>query len=249
MKAFNILARSCVERMMRKLYTLWLLNRASIGRNVRIHFPIQMQGRGRTFFGDGMTVHRNVTIACAAGSELQFGKKCLIAEAAFICSGLAGKIIFEDDCSIGPFVQLISNSRCNIGEGTHIASYCSIFAREKGLHGTLKVGRRSHIGDNTLVDLSGSVIIGNDVAVGPYSIVYTHDHDHRNSTPVAWAGGVICRPVEIGDGAWVGARVTILSGVTIGSRAVVAAGAVVTKDVPPGAVVGGVPAKILASSS
>ena len=52
-------------------------------------------------------------------------------------------------------------------------------------------------------------------------------------------------PVEIGNGVWVGAHATILSGVTIGDNAVIAAGAVVTKDVPANAVAGGVPAKII----
>ena len=52
-------------------------------------------------------------------------------------------------------------------------------------------------------------------------------------------------PVKIGNGVWVGAHATILSGVTIGDNAVIAAGAVVTKDVPANAVAGGVPAKII----
>lgn len=52
-------------------------------------------------------------------------------------------------------------------------------------------------------------------------------------------------PVEIGDDCWIGGRVTILPGVHVGNGAVIAAGAVVTKDVPPYAVVGGVPAKII----
>ncbi len=52
-------------------------------------------------------------------------------------------------------------------------------------------------------------------------------------------------PVEIGNGVWVGAHATILSGVTIGDNAVIAAGAVVTKDVPANAVVGGVPAQTI----
>ena len=54
-----------------------------------------------------------------------------------------------------------------------------------------------------------------------------------------------CAPVTIGDRVWIGARATVLKGVTIGDGAVVAAGALVTRDVPAGALVGGVPAKVL----
>ena len=56
---------------------------------------------------------------------------------------------------------------------------------------------------------------------------------------------MIPAPVKIGDKVWIGANVTILQGVTIGEGAVIAAGAVVNKDVPPRAVVGGIPAKVL----
>jgi acetyltransferase-like isoleucine patch superfamily enzyme len=196
-----------------------------------------------------MIVHRNVILGCAAGSEIKFGKRCVVSEAAYLCTSYAGKIHCGDDCSIGPFVKLFAHNLCEIGAGSHIESYCSIFAREHGLDGTLKVGRGCHIGDNSIVDLSGSVVLGDNVAVGPYSIIYTHDHDYQADSPAAWAGATLLGPVEIGDGAWVGSRVTILSGVKIGARAVVAAGAVVTKDVPPGVVVGGVPARPIKAQS
>ena len=61
----------------------------------------------------------------------------------------------------------------------------------------------------------------------------------------AQRAGMIAKPIHIGKKVWLGANVTILQGVTIGDNAIVAAGAVVTKDVPANAIVGGVPAKVI----
>ncbi|OQX82496.1 MAG: hypothetical protein B6D64_00125 [Bacteroidetes bacterium 4484_276] len=126
-----------------------------------------------------------------------------------------------------------------------ISSYCQVFPREPGFDGKFIMGGGSNIGDFTTIDTSDDVIIGNQVALGPYDIVYTHDHDYRADSFAAWKGGVVTGKVIIEDGAWVGARVTLLPGVTIGKRAIVAAGSVVTKSVAAGDIVGGIPAKSL----
>jgi acetyltransferase-like isoleucine patch superfamily enzyme len=84
-------------------------------------------------------------------------------------------------------------------------------------------------------------MIGNNVAVGNYTLVMDTDFhavgDHTKPGE--------CSPVVIEDDVWLGARVTVLKGVHIGRGAVVAAGAVVTRDVPPYTLVGGVPAKVI----
>jgi maltose O-acetyltransferase len=85
------------------------------------------------------------------------------------------------------------------------------------------------------------VRIGRNVAIGNYVLIMDSDfhavNDHRESGKSA--------PVIIEDDAWIAARVTILKGVRIGKGAVIAAGAVVTKDVSPRTLVGGVPARVL----
>ena len=72
------------------------------------------------------------------------------------------------------------------------------------------------------------------------------DHNYKVAgIPTVFAGRDVTRPTNIGDDVWVGAGSIIMAGVTIGDGAIIAAGSVVTKDVPPYAIVGGVPAKIL----
>ena len=90
----------------------------------------------------------------------------------------------------------------------------------------------------SFLDLGG-ITIGDDVQIGPKVNLITENHPVDPSNRHA----LLLQPIVIKKNAWIGAAVTILPGVTIGENAVVAAGAVVTKDVPDNTIVGGVPAK------
>jgi maltose O-acetyltransferase len=107
----------------------------------------------------------------------------------------------------------------------------------------LSIGEMCILNIGVLINLGANVMIGNRVAIGHEVIIMTESHvlgpsDER-------AGKVTAQPVNICDGAWIGARAIIQPGVTIGKGAVVAAGAVVSRDVPPDTFVGGVPASII----
>ncbi len=92
-------------------------------------------------------------------------------------------------------------------------------------------------------DLNAGIVIGKQAGLGQEVMVLTSTHYIRKSLPRI--GYHINKPVTIEEGAWIGARATLLPGVTVGAGAIVAAGAVVSKDVPPNAMVGGVPAKLI----
>lgn len=87
----------------------------------------------------------------------------------------------------------------------------------------------------------GGITIGDDVLLGHNVVLATLNHD----PVVARRSSMLPAPIVIGDKVWIGANATVLPGVTIGKGAIVAAGAVVHRDVPPFTVVGGVPARIL----
>lgn len=89
-------------------------------------------------------------------------------------------------------------------------------------------------------------MIGRDVMMGPDVVIFTTDHIFSDtSRPMMDQGMAAAKPVTIGDDVWIGQRALILPGVSIGTGAIVAAGAVVTRDVPPFAVVAGNPARII----
>lgn len=111
----------------------------------------------------------------------------------------------------------------------------------------INYGKHTKIGKNVFINFDcvfldlGGITIDDNVLIAPKVSLLTEGH------PIdpAQRQSLIPKPIHIKANAWIGAGATILQGVTIGKNAVVAAGAVVTKDVPDNAIVGGVPAKVI----
>lgn len=97
---------------------------------------------------------------------------------------------------------------------------------------------------NAHCHLLGEITFGDHVMIGPKTVIWGRDHGMELGSPMK-SQPHINAPIHIGSDVWIGARVTILKGVTVGEGAVIGACAVVTKDVPPYAVVVGNPAKIV----
>lgn len=109
---------------------------------------------------------------------------------------------------------------------------------------SVELGDNSGLGINCRI--SGKTIIGNNVMMGPNVCIFTTNHAFdRTDIPMNLQGMSVQRPVVIEDDVWIGANVIILPGVTISKGSIIGAGAVVTKNVPEYAIVGGNPAKIL----
>ncbi|MFP3919655.1 sugar O-acetyltransferase [Lysinibacillus telephonicus] len=105
----------------------------------------------------------------------------------------------------------------------------------------IKVGKNVFINSGCRFQDQGGITIGDGVLIGHNVVLATlnHDIDPRKRSNMYPA------PITIGHNVWIGANATVVPGVNIGDGAIIAAGAVVTKDVPPNVIVGGVPAKIL----
>ena len=126
-----------------------------------------------------------------------------------------------------------------LGKKSVIESYCCI----NNAVGDVAIGDHTRIGIHCTV--IGPVSIGNNVNLAQGITVTALNHNFGDTTRKIDEQGISTKPVEIGDDVWIGANAVILPGVTIGRHAVVAAGAVVTNDVPNNCVVGGVPAKLI----
>lgn len=119
-------------------------------------------------------------------------------------------------------------------------SGCIMLGTEVSHAWRLKLGRRSIIGPGCLMDARGWITIGPDVNISSHTRIQTAKHDVQDPDFVASFA-----PVDIERRVWIGLGATVLGGVRIGEGAVVAAGAVVTKNVPPFAIVAGVPATVI----
>ena len=108
-------------------------------------------------------------------------------------------------------------------------------------------GKNIHIGRNVFFNGGcrfqdqGGIYIDDGALIGPMVVLATLNHEQNPE----YRGDLFPKPIHIGKNVWIGANATVLPGVTIGDGAIVAAGAVVAKDVLPGVIVGGVPAKII----
>lgn len=118
--------------------------------------------------------------------------------------------------------------------------------RFANINRNLKIGANSSVGKNC--GLGPDVVIGKDVMMGPEVIIYTRNHETRRiDIPMRLQGFKEIQGVTIEDDVWIGRRVIILPGVRVGRGSVLAAGAVVTKDVPDFTIVAGNPAKVVKS--
>jgi len=124
--------------------------------------------------------------------------------------------------SFAPNVSFRNAERISIGAGTHIGEYSTIWA-----------------GNTT-----GRVTFGEKALLAPRVTITASNYGIVRGVPPMDQAKVE-QDIVIGSGTWLGVGVVVLAGVTIGDGAIVAAGAVVTKDVPPDAIVGGVPAKVI----
>ena len=116
------------------------------------------------------------------------------------------------------------------------------FYTESGVN--IRVGRNVFVNQNCTVYDLGGVDIGDDVMIGPNVSLITSGHPIE---PSRRRDGVTAAPIVIERNVWIAAGATIIGGVTVGENSVVAAGSVVTRDVPPNTLVGGNPARVIRS--
>ena len=123
--------------------------------------------------------------------------------------------------------------------GSHVDVYYPVCIQTAE---NVTVGDNVSIGPFVHMWAKGGIRIGSRVMIGSHSAITTLTHDHRQAS---MQSTLIAREIIIEDDVWIGAHSVIMPGITIGSGAVVGAGAVVTKNVEPRSIVAGVPAKVL----
>lgn len=122
-----------------------------------------------------------------------------------------------------------------------------VVGRNANIYRGTEVTGPATIGDDVFINRDAYIrpgtVIGDRVNLGPFVRLVTDTHEIGPAE--RRAGAVRHEPIRIGNGAWIGASVTVLGGVRIGSGSIVAAGSIVTRDVPENVVVGGVPAALI----
>lgn len=130
-----------------------------------------------------------------------------------------------------------------IGSNALFCNYSSFHAN----HGYLKIGNNVFTNRHVMINAnnSGEILVGNDVLIGPNVVIVAFNHNYLDDLKQINHQGVTSGKIVIEDDVWIGSNAVILPNVTIGTHSVIAAGAIVTKDVPAHTIVAGVPARVI----
>lgn len=157
---------------------------------------------------------------------------------------------FGKDSLIAPGVKLHAPKYITVGKGSSILSHCIIEAYPTNTHKPqLKIGNNVSLGEYSHITCANKITIGDGVLTGRFVLIT--DNSHGNNTKEVADIAPLARvvhsngPVYIGENVWIGDKVTILPNVTIGKGCIIAANAVVTKDIPEYSVAAGIPAKVI----
>ena len=143
--------------------------------------------------------------------------------------------ILGEECFVSELAS-VDNDALRLGDRSYVAAGAY-------LTGSLTVGRDCSVNPYTVI--RGEVRIGDAVRIGAHTSILGFNHTMTDTTVEFFRQPLTSRGIRIGNDVWVGSHVVVLDGVTVGDQSVLAAGAVVTKDVPAGAIVGGNPARFL----
>lgn len=179
-----------------------------------------------------LILHMDGIAAIESGVRLRFARFIRLGRGVYLDSG-----VYLHACPQG--ISLGENTYVMHGSVLHVYNF-------RGLpHSFIRIGRDSLIGELNVLRGQGGVTIGDRVYTSPLVQVLAVNHVFSDPARPMVEQGITAEGIVIEDDVWVGAGAIITDGVRIGKGAVVAAGAVVTQDVPPHTVVGGVPAKVL----
>lgn len=143
----------------------------------------------------------------------------------------------------GEVLEALDQGRLTIGEATLFEPGCWIAMSAAA---RISIGRECFLNKNTMLAAEQEIEIGDYVMFANHCFVGDSDHRYDDpEMPITRQGFVARGPVRIGSNVWFGAGCVVTGGVTIGDRAVIGANSVITRDVPPGVIAAGVPAKVI----
>lgn len=160
-------------------------------------------------------------------ANMQFGKFVQIGEGAYLSALGKGPLTLGNNVNIGAYSQVVISQTFQ-DLGSHI-----------------NIGDNVGLGDFAHLGGAGGLDIGPDCIIGAYLSCHPENHNFEDAETLIRHQGVSRKGIKVGANCWIGAKVTILDGVTVGDNCVIAAGAVLTKSFPANTIIGGVPAKVL----
>lgn len=152
--------------------------------------------------------------------------------------GIGGGCVLEGDDNI------VIGKNTFIGSGSELLAYRAHFDRPLDSH--LIIGEHVRITARCRITCAGTIRIGDDALFGPDVFITDHGHGMDPEAPGGYSPqDITVSDVTIGEGVWLGQRVCVLPGVTVGAHSIIGANSVVTRDIPPYAMAAGAPARVI----
>ena len=158
---------------------------------------------------------------------IKWGRFLKLGDCVYISALGKQGVTFGNNVGIGAYSRIILSTSFN-----HLGEY-------------IIIGNNVGIGEFAYLGGAGGLEIGDDCIIGQFLSCHPENHNYEDSNTLYRFQGVSRKGIKIGKNCWIGSKVTILDGVTIGNNCVIAAGSVVNKNIPENSVAGGVPAKII----
>lgn len=201
----------------KSLMWLWYIGRFKRrGRNITFEGPITIIGANNIMIGSNVVFGKNVKLISEGEGEITIG----------------------DDCFIADNVLISARKKVVIGKGTRIHEFSSMQGCEISLGEDVWVSKFCFI-------IGADISVGDRSILAPFVQILDTEHYIDPVTGQITMGAGETAPVKIEENAWLGNGAKVMKGVSIGRGSIVGAGAVVTKDIPPGMVAVGVPAKTI----
>ena len=154
-----------------------------------------------------------------------------------------------NNINLGNYVKLsaLGKQRLELGNNVNIGSFSQVIISTSfnNLGEFIKIGDNVGIGEFSYIGGGGGTTIGKETIIGQYFSTHPENHNFLDKSSLIREQGTTRKGISIGSNCWIGAKVTILDGVTIADSCVIAAGSVVTKSFDKNSIIGGVPAKVI----
>jgi len=131
-----------------------------------------------------------------------------------------------------------------LGSSCYLGFNCKLYASKSS---KVDIGSNIAVNSNVMINArgKGKIFIGDNVLIGPNVVIRSNNHSYQNTLKLIKDQGMDYGEIIINNNVWIGSNCVILPNCTIGEGSIIAAGAVVTKDIKPNTIVGGVPAKLI----
>lgn len=173
----------------------------------------------------------------SAGRGVVFGSNVILRHPGKL--RLKNNIVIDDNSVLD--AKGSDNRGIDIGDNVFVGRNTIIYCQ----NGNVEIGENANIGSNSQIFSAAEIKIGKNVLIAAYVYLVGGGHIYDDPDKPIIEQGRTASGIEIGDNVWLGAGVKVLDNVTIGEGAIIAAGAVVTDDIPPFAIAGGIPAKVI----